>query len=182
MFRFFTITLAVGLLVFACGDASAFPSFGGNCTSCHTNAGGDLTTSPDPLQVQIGDDGLLTFDITDLGGSDDTAISLSGLEDVLLDATIGAGGDNWTWQSGSSGSSYVSDFITSTGTYTLDLQIGSNAVLGDYGIGVDFVGHGARGSTFDFTVRVIPEPATLALAMLGICFTGFCGWRRRWNT
>jgi hypothetical protein len=159
IFRKITVVVVAGLLVVSVSDVvSAKPSRGGSCTSCHTNAGGALTISPDPFEIGLNDAGLLTFNVTDLGGSEDTAISVQGLENALLDASIGAGGGNWTFESGSFGMSYVSDFITALGSYTLDLGIGGLAQPGNYPIVVMYVGDGARATETGFELVVMSPP------------------------
>jgi hypothetical protein len=159
IFRKITVVVVAGLLVVAMSDAAgAKPFRGGSCTSCHVNPGGDLTISPDPLEIGLNDAGLLTFDVTDLGGSNDTAISVQGLENVLLNTSIGVGGDNWTFEDGSLGMSYVSDFITALGPYTLDLGIGGLALPGSYPIVVMYVGDGQRGTETGFELVVTSPP------------------------
>jgi hypothetical protein len=160
-FHKITVAAVAGLLVATMIDvASAFPSRGGSCTSCHDNPGGTLTISPDPFEIELNDAGLLAFNVTDLGGSEKTAISVQGLENTLLDASIGVGGDDWTFESGSGGMSYVSDFITSLGPYTLDLGIGDLAQPGSYPIVVMYVGNGRRGMETGFDL-VVMSPSTL---------------------
>ena len=157
--------LAVAVLLASSGVAFAFPNFGGDCTSCHDQPGGDMTISPDPIEIIFDDICLVTFDVTDLGGSEDLAIAVSGLSDPNLEASIGGGGGNWTDQGGGV---WTSDIFSSLGPYTLDLAIGATATLGDYGIGAQLVGNGERASTFDFTVSVIPEPTSALLLGIGL--------------
>ena len=168
--------LAASVLLATSGVAFAFPSYGGNCAGCHSNPGGAMNTTPDPIEINLNDSGLVTFDVTSLGGSGDVSIALSGLTDPLLAASIGAGGGNWTLQGGGV---YTSDIFSSIGTYTLDLVIGAGAALGDYGIGAQLVGDGQRASTYDFTVSVVPEPTTFALAALGCGAIGMMTIRRK---
>ena len=135
--------------------AGAFPGRGGSCTSCHSEPGGSLTISPDPLDIQVGNSGLLTFSITSLGGSSDTAISVQGLENPALNASIAPGGNNWTYRSGSGGMSYVSDTITGIGPYTLNVMIGGLATPGIYPIVVMYAGDGQRGTDLGFDLQVM---------------------------
>ena len=134
--------------------AVAHRNEGGACTSCHNKAGGSLTASPNPLDIQKGNSGLLTFLISSLGGSNQTAISVQGLENPALNATIAPGGSTWTYINGDSGMSYVSNTITATGQYTLNLAIGSLATLGTYPIVVMYAGNGERVTTTGFNLNV----------------------------
>ncbi len=156
-----TIVAAVaGPLVMAISNvAAAFPSRGGSCTSCHSDPGGSLIASPNPLDIQLGKSGLLTFTITSLGGSSSTAISVQGLQNSALNASIAPGGNTWTLRSGSGGTSYVSNIISSTGPYTLNLAIGNLATLGAYPIVVMYAGDGPVGTDSGFSLRIVPAPA-----------------------
>ena len=135
--------------------AAAHRNEGGDCASCHDNPGGSLTASPNPFGIKKGSTGLLTFSISSLGGSSQTAISVQGLENPLLNASIAPGGNTWTHINGDSGQSYVSNTITSTGPYTLNLAIGSLATLGTYPIVVEYAGSGARSTTTGFNLQVM---------------------------
>ena len=86
-----TVFLAAGLLVAMGGVAQAWPTPFNNsdCVSCHSTPGGSLTISPDPFEVAIDDNGLLTFTVTSLPAAHG-AISLTGLDAAGLDATVGA--------------------------------------------------------------------------------------------
>ena len=137
---------------------------------CHSVPGGSLIAAPDPLTIELGDNGLLTFHITDLGGSENTLISVQGLDKLVLDATVGAGGDNWTFVNGSNGKSYISDNITSPGPYTLDVSIGATAISGDYPIVVMYAGNGLRGTEIGFTLRIVSEPPVLTIVTAGVGF------------
>jgi hypothetical protein len=156
-----TIVAAVaGLLAIAISNvAGAFPSRGGSCTSCHSDPGGSLTPSPNPLDIQLGKSGLLTFSVTSLGGSSNTAISVQGLQNPALNASIAPGGNTWTLRSGTGGSSYVSNNISSIGPYTLNLAIGSLATLGTYPIVVMYAGDGGLGTDSGFTLHIAPVTA-----------------------
>lgn len=137
--------------------AVAFPSRGGSCTDCHSEPGGSLTSSPNPLNVKTGSNGLMTFTVTSLGGSSDTSISVQGLENPDLAASIGAGGNAWTHRVNATyGMSYTSNTISSTGPYTLDLVIGSSAISGSYPIVVQYAGDGQRGSETGFDLVISP--------------------------
>jgi hypothetical protein len=152
---FFSV-LACLIAVAMCPVAAAFPSFGGSCLTCHSNPAGIMDITPDPINIEIGDSGLITFYIIALPGSE-SVISVSGLEDPDLDVTIGAASDNWIWTVGPNGSSYISDIITTTGPYTLDLEIGVASSEGLFGIDVLLVGSSLTGSSYDFYVNVIGE-------------------------
>jgi len=151
-------SLLLAFLFVVADRAAAFPSRGGSCTACHTEAGGSLSATPNPLAIDTGSEGLLTFDITDLGGSQNTSISVQGLDNLALEATVGATGDNWTFVNGANGKSYVSDNITSLGPYTLGVSIGASAVSNDYPIVVMYAGDGFRGTEIGFTLRVRSQP------------------------
>jgi len=135
--------------------AAAHRSEGGSCTDCHSPPGGSLTASPNPLGIQLGKSGLLTFSITSLGGSSQTAISVQGLENPAVDASIAPGGNTWTYINGDSGMSYVSNIITATGPYSLNLAIGSLATPGTYPIVVMYAGSGERETTTGFDLQVM---------------------------
>jgi hypothetical protein len=135
--------------------AAAHRGEGGACTDCHNKPGGSLTASPNPLDIQKGSNGLLTFLISSLGGSNQTAISVQGLENPALSASIAPGGNTWTYINGDSGMSYVSNTITATGPYTFNLAIGSLATLGTYPIVVMYAGNGERVTTTGFNLRVM---------------------------
>jgi hypothetical protein len=151
------MTTAACLLVLGMSNfAEAFPSRGGDCTVCHSDPGGAMSISPDPIEIIVDDNGLLSFDVTDLGGSENVAIALAGLTDAFLDASIGGGGDSWELRDGDV---YTSDIFSSISTYTLDLVIGAGATLGDYLKGALLVGKGGRASSFDYTVSLVPEPS-----------------------
>jgi len=135
--------------------AAAHRNEGGSCTDCHSPPGGSVTASPDPLGIQLGKSGLLTFSITSLGGSSQTAISVQGLENPALNASIAPGGNTWTYINGDSGMSYVSNTITATGPYALNLAIGSLATPGTYPIVVMYAGSGERVTTTGFDLQVM---------------------------
>jgi hypothetical protein len=128
---------------------------------------------------------LLSFDVGSL--PDPTGNNQIALQDLTLaglDATVGVGGDTWT-QNGDKTLSVVGVGI---GDYDLVLEIGPSAILGTYNLtwylaGGDFGSQigGAMGTSGTFTVNVIPEPSTFALAglgMIGIC-AGYMKKRRR---
>jgi hypothetical protein len=166
------------------GIASAFPTYGGTCISCHNSTGkipSEMNWAPANLVLAPSDSGSVTFNVTSLGtsgtGTDpESAISLQGLENALLNATIAAGG-NWTLRSESHGTSYNSDKLTAPGlgSYVLNFNIGANAVNGNYPIGVSLAASGGGGSalrtgfntTPGFSITVVPEPATLTMLMIG---------------
>ena len=166
--------LACVLVVAVCQQASAKPAWGSGCTGCHGAAGGDLTTSPNPVGIDIDSNGLVTFNILDNPGVG--AIALTGLDDAGLDATVLGGG--WT----DAGSYYYSTTFAGTAPYSLDLGIGPAAVEGAYGIGIQFAGQGGSwGGAYDLGVNVltvIPEPGSILLLLSGsmLCLVGF---RRR---
>lgn len=164
------------------GIASARSTYGGTCISCHSNTGktpSEMNWATANLVLSPGDSSSVTFNITSLGTSGTgtnprSAISLQGLENGLLNATIAAGG-NWTLLSESHGTSYNSDILTALGSYLLNFNIGTNAVNGNYPIGVSLAASGGGGSalrtgfntTPGFTITIVPEPATATMLLIG---------------
>lgn len=153
------------------GAANAYPSKGGSCSTCHTKSGGELTVTPDPVSIQLATNGLLTFKVTKLK-DDDSAISVQGLDNPLLQATIGGKCNTWTLKSSSKyGRSYVSNTISEKGSYLMNLAIGAGATPGIYPITVMFADEEKGCTTLMFNLAIgtqgIPEPATLGLCLLG---------------
>jgi len=159
------------MVVSIAGMAHAYPSKGGNCTACHGGPAGEMDITANPISVNS--DGVVTFDVTTLPGANNRIV-LENLEAVGLDATVGIG---WVWSEGSFGQGYMSDNIDTVGRYALDLVIGASAIQGMYDITAYLVGDGPAGVSYDFSVSVIPEPGTLALAGLGLI--GIVASRRR---
>jgi hypothetical protein len=152
------VAVSAALLAMAISNvAGAYPSRGGSCTSCHGSPGGSLTATPDPLDIQVGQSGLLTFSVANLGGSSNTAISVQGLSNPALNASLPPGGNTtWTYRSNATyGNSYVSSIITAIGSYTLNLPIGSLATPGTYPIVVMYAGDGEAATTTGFNLRVM---------------------------
>jgi hypothetical protein len=155
------IAAVAGLLVVAISDfAAAFPSRGGSCTECHVSPGGSLTATPNPLNVTLSSSGLMTFSVTSLGSSSNTAISVQGLSNPALNATLPPGGNTtWTYRSNATyGNSYVSSIITSPGSYTLNLAIGALATPGTYPIVVMYAGDGEACTVTGFNLNAILPP------------------------
>lgn len=153
------------------GVARANPSKGGSCATCHTECGGQLTVTPDPISIQLASNGLLTFNVTKLH-DDDSVISVQGLDNPLLQASIDSKCDSWTFKSTSKyGQSYVSNTISKKGSYSLNLAIGAGALPGLYPITVMFADEDEGCTTFSFKLAVgtpgVPEPTSLGLALLG---------------
>ncbi len=177
LFYLAVVTTVACLLVLGTGSAYARQAQTKACTDCHNDGLGSLTPFPDPLNVLIGGDGLLSFNVTSLPDPiGNNMITLTDLSQAGLDATIGAGGDNWALNTFTK-----SDEGIGTGVYDLDLDIGLSAVLGSYDLTWYLSGSGRTGTFGTFTVNVIPEPSTFALAglgMIGIC-AGYMKKRRR---
>ncbi len=169
----------IGFNLIAVSDtAQAKPSFASACNGCHFNPGGDLDILPsDLLEVEAGETAQLTFSITDNPG-EEGALSLSGINTAVFGATVGTG---WTSQAG--GAWYTTKDFEGTKSVSLALTIDPSVLTGDYIIPVIFAGGEPEppeeiqwSTTRFFTVRVsnqsIPEPASLALAMVGIIAIG----------
>lgn len=154
------VAAAAGLMTMPISNvAVAFPSYGASCTSCHSSAGaGSLTISPNPIDIKKSSHGLLTFQVNSMGTSSSTAISVQGLENALLNATVNPppAGGHWTHTTGSRGTSWISDIISSTGPYTLDLGIGALATTGTYPIVVMYAGDGPVGISTNFSLKISP--------------------------
>ena len=137
--------------------ANAFPGRGGGCAACHSSPGGlSLTISPNPIDIKNDNHGLLTFNVTSMGNASTANISVQGLQNPLLDATVNPppAGGQWTLTTGSSGTSYISNSITGIGPYTLDLAIGNQATVGTYPIVVQFAGDGPLGISTNFNLMI----------------------------
>jgi hypothetical protein len=103
----------------------------------------------------LGQSGLLTFSVTSLGGSSSAVISVQGLENQALNASIAPGGDPWTHRSNATyGMSYVSNSISSPGPYRLNLAIGNLATPGTYPIVVMLAGNGERGAESSLNLHI----------------------------
>jgi hypothetical protein len=137
---------------------------GGNCNSCHTASSppSSLTISPNPIDIKLNNHGLLTLQVTSMGTLATAVISVQGLENALLNATVNPPppGGHWTHATGTGGTSWLSDYIYGTGPYTMDLAIGASATTGTYPITVRFAGLTAaderRGSSTSFNLMISP--------------------------
>lgn len=140
--------------------AQAVPSYGGgNCNSCHTASSPamSVTPSPNPISIQKSKTGLLTLQIDSLGVSSSAVLSVQGLENAALNTTVAPrGGGHWTYTTGSKGSSWLSDSITSTGPYTMNISIGTAAVLNTYPITVRLAGTSRKGTSTSFNLTILP--------------------------
>lgn len=137
--------------------ANAHASYGGgNCNSCHTASSPamSVTPSPNPISIQKTKTGLLTLQVGNLGQSSLAVLSVQGLENASLNATVAAGGGHWTYTTGSKGSSWLSDSFSNTGPYTMNISIGSAAVLNTYPITVRLAGDGPNGTSSSFNLTV----------------------------
>jgi hypothetical protein len=138
------------------GTSHALPSFGPNCTSCHTRTAGAFTFSPTSLlQLPMGLTRGLTINQTSTGDASlQSALSLTGLNAAGLAATADAswthrtsGGDWWT----------LGPYSTPTlpAAKSLSLTPGAGAVRGSYTINVTLAGGSEDWSkTGSFTVKV----------------------------
>ena len=150
--------IATGIIwLLIANTATAFPGRGGgNCSSCHTASSPplSLTISPNPIDIKVNQDGLLTYQVTSLGQSSTAVISVQGLENALLNANVGTDGGHWTHATGTGGTSWLSDPISDIGPYTMDLTIGASAKTGTYPITVKFAGDGPFGSSTSFNLKI----------------------------
>lgn len=167
------LAVLVGVAAIAiAGVANAYPSNGGSCTTCHTKTGGQLTVTPDPISIQLAASGLLTFKVTQLK-DDDSVISVQGLDNPLLQASIGSGSNKWTLKSNLKyGQSFVSNTISEKGSYLMNLAIGAGATPGIYPITVMFADEEKGCTTIMLTLAIgnaqaIPEPAMFGMFVLG---------------
>lgn len=170
--------VAMALLVIDISGAHAFPSQTQSCTNCHNDGSGSLTPNPNPINILVGGSGLLSFDVGTLPApSGNNMIALTDLSAAALDASIGAGGDNWALATFTK-----SDQNIGTGAYVLDLGIGPGATVGPYDLTWYLVGQvddSPVGTSGTFRVNVIPEPTTLAALGLGLTVLGLVTRRRR---
>jgi hypothetical protein len=151
------------LLAATCSSAYAFPNLGANCASCHTRSDGAFDFAPSNLlELQSGEMGQITFNVTDIATGTEAAVGVVGLDAAGLTATPDLTG--WTQQAGW----LTSDQFSAVGPVLLKLTLGASAALGNYPINVTLAGgsgtEGARWSTMQsFTIRVVPEPTTFIL-------------------
>ncbi len=195
--RFLTLGLAAGLaVILATQVAQGFPSRAGNCSYCHTAAQGELSITGNQTEETVGSDTLKTF-VVEPGGSTKftlTAVSkgdgryaiiLNRLD--LLNETVQYSPRLYTpdatWSSsrptgeqylGNQGRYYSTAVTDVLNTYMFNLGVGPLVKPGFYTIQARMAGGNpdadpATGwnvlSTFG--LRVIPEPATASLLMLG---------------
>ncbi|MAT68327.1 MAG: hypothetical protein CMJ58_02270 [Planctomycetaceae bacterium] len=170
---------ASAIVLMMVATASAFPGRGGSCTNCHDDGSGSVGLIPNPLEVMAGDSGVMTFDVTSLGGLPSLVVAIEGLDQAALDATVSG---DWNFRSGSSGTSYQSGDVSAPTALTMPIAIGSGATPGTYPITVYLSGPGPAGTSalFDLTItEAIPEPATLTLTGMGFIALGALRRRRR---
>lgn len=153
------------------GVASAFNTRGGNCSGCHTSPGGTMLATPNPLDVQLSADGLLSFNVTDVAGAGSSAIAVQFGDATLFNNVSAAAGGNINWtKRTSSGNGLTSDYFSNTGVYTLNLGVGAGAPTGSFPLTLWLSGTDGVTTQYPFTLnvnRVIPEPATLGMLLLG---------------
>jgi hypothetical protein len=81
---------------------------------------------------------------------------VQGLEAAALNASVGATGNHWTHVTGSSGTSWISDYIYNTGPYTMNIAIGAAGTTGTYPITVRYCGDGEVGTSRLFNLTITP--------------------------
>lgn len=195
--RFLSLGLAAGFaVIFATQAAQAFPSRAGNCSYCHTAAEGELAISGNQTEETVGSDTLKTF-VVEPGGSTKftiTAVSKGeGRYAIILNRldllneqvqyTPQLYTPDPTWSSSRQGAQYLGGqgryFSTSTttdlATYMFNLALDPAVKLGFYTLELRMAGGAALqdpdtgwNTRSVFGLRVIPEPATAGLLMLGL--------------
>lgn len=166
-------------IVFA-GVASAFPSKGGGCSGCHTDPGGAMTSTPNPLDIQLSSTGQLSFNVTTVPDGSNTAINVEFGNATIFNSVSVAGG-NLTWAKKTSGGNGItSSVFTTPGTYTLTLNGGAS--LGSSPLTLWLATAGALATQYTGyqlnIIPAVPEPATLGLFLLGMVGTFFRRGRR----
>lgn len=176
LYRFLLTSVLAGVVSLALANVGyAFPSQSNtNCSDCHGTEDGAVDVSPDPLSLLRGEDGEVTFDVTDLPDTP-AYLSVTGLNDADLAATVG--GD---WTAGG-GDNYILP-VDATGAFALPISTSGASVLGDYEIGVFLAGTGLWSTSTSFVVQtLIPEPASIALVSIvgGVFAVSWITRRRR---
>lgn len=180
LFKSKVALLACLVAIASAGVASAFNTRGGNCSGCHTNAGGSMATSPSPLNVQLASNGLISFNVSNVAGAANSAICVQfGDATLYNNVSVGAGGSiNWTKRT-TGGNGITSDYFANTGTYTLNLAIGAGAPKGSFPLTLWLSGTDAVATQYaNYVLNVIPEPATCSMLLLGTFATFFRRGRR----
>lgn len=196
LMRFLTLGLAAGLAaVLATQVAQATPSRAGNCSYCHTIAAGSLDVTGNQTEETVGATTFKTY-VVDPGGSTQFSIvSTAGLTstytiilnrlDLLNEAVqytprLYTPDATWSYQS-RSGSQYLggqgryyTKSASGDGSYLFSLALDPTVKPGFYTIQLRSAGGEPEGDTPDgwnaqytFGLRVVPEPATVGLLMLG---------------
>jgi hypothetical protein len=175
---------AIAIMLLTVQTAGAFGGrSGGGCTGCHSDGKGNENPNPNPLEILKGGSGVMSFNVTDMGGMSDIKLAVQGLDNPLLALSVGSGGSSWVFSqrtSSPASTAYQSSILTSLQTLTMPILIGAGATPGTYPITVYLAGTGPSGGSkiFDLTILAppVPEPATLSLTALGAI-----GWvlRRR---
>lgn len=142
------LIVSIALLIVLARAANALPSFGSNCTGCHSRPAGAFSFSPsNSLQLPMGTTRGLTINVTSTGGGT-SALSLTGLNAAGLNATADASWTNRTtyWTLGP---------FAGIGAKSLNLTAPAGAIRGSYPINVTLAGGSEDwGTTGTFTVKV----------------------------
>jgi len=161
------------------GVASAFPSRGGGCNGCHTDPGGTMSATPNPLDIQLSSTGQLTFNVATVPDGSNTAITVQ-FTDATVFGNVSVAGGNLTWgKKTSGGNGITSSVFTTPGTYTLLLNGGASVGTSPLTLWIASAGALSTQYTgYTLNIKNVPEPATMGLFLLGTVATVFRRGRR----
>lgn len=195
--RSLTLGLAAVLTVaVATQVAQAFPSRGGNCSYCHVAAQGELTVTGNQTEETVGTSTYKTFVVEPGGNTQFTLTAVSkgeGRYGIILnrldllnetvqysprlytpDPTWSSSRPNGDQYLGANGRYYSSAVTDVLNTYTFNLGVGPSVKPGFYTIQARMAGGNPDADPRTdwnvlntFGLRVVPEPASAALLMLG---------------